>query len=151
GKMPVPRPDAVRVPEIDHVAVAPVLAAHARHDAVGSRAHGGAVGRREVDALVGPPAVQDGMKAGTEAARDPAELERRAEERPAQRPAALVVESVHAPAYALVRIFEVKGVLGRAGYVHPGRQDSPEAPLALGGVQPLEQHREAVARADVAR
>src|SRR5207249_6325140 len=55
GEMPVARADPVRMPELDHIAVAAFRAAHADHHAVGGGPHRRPVRRREVHALVGAP------------------------------------------------------------------------------------------------
>src|SRR2546421_2558053 len=94
-----------------------------------------------------PPGVQQRMIPGAEPARDAPELERRPQERAPQRASALVVEA----GATRRRILEVERVLRRAGHVDAGGQDAAEASLPFGRLQAIEQHREAVARADVAR
>ena len=135
------------MPELDHIAVAAFRAAHADHHAVGGGPHRRPVRRREVHALVGAPHVQQRMEADAEPARHAAELQRRAQEGPPQRAAALVVEA----RYARRAVLEVERVARGAGDVDPRREDAAEPPLAFRRLQPLAQHREPVPRPDVPR
>ncbi len=83
-----------------------------------------------------------------EPARDAAELQRCPQERAPQRSAALVIEARHS--IAPRGVLEVERVLGATRHVDPRGQDPAEAPLPLRRLEALEQHGEAVARADVA-
>src|SRR5207247_3302067 len=89
----VARADTVGMPQLDQVAVAVVFPAHARHETVGRGAHGGAVGRGEVDPLVTAPPVQHRVVAAAEAAGHAAELQRRSQEGALQRAPLLVEEA----------------------------------------------------------
>src|SRR5439155_7443371 len=91
--------------------------------------------------LVRPPALENGMEAVAEAARDVAEAQRRPQKRSAQRSAAIVEETV------LVGKREAR----RSCDIDARREDPAEAPLAFGRLQPLEQYLDAVARTQVAR
>src|SRR2546427_11664828 len=91
GEVPIPGPDAVRVPDFDQIAI-PAIATSYHDDAVGGGAHGRPIPRRVIGPLVGSPAPENRMEAPAEPARDVAEEQGRAQERAAQRAATIVGE-----------------------------------------------------------
>src|SRR5436189_209429 len=89
--------------------------------------------QRDPEPVVLARAVEDRVLARAEPARDAPELERRAQERPLQRAALLVV--VAGPLRRGVRDEQVCIAWG-ASHVDRRREDAAEAPLALGGLEP---------------
>jgi len=75
-----------------------------------------------------------------------AEAERRAQERAAQRTAAVVVEAA-----STVRAIEREGEAGRAGHVDPSGENAAEPLLAVGRLEPLDQDFDAIAGPQIAR
>src|SRR2546426_2810141 len=71
----VPGADAVRVSHLDQIPVAAVLAPDPGDDSVRRGPHRRPVCRREIDAFVGSPHVEDRMIPRAEPARDPTELQ----------------------------------------------------------------------------
>src|SRR5258706_12419931 len=129
-QMPVARANAVGVAEFDQIAV-PAIAAGFGDDPVRRGAHGSPVRRRVVGSLVCSPTPENGMESPAESARDMAEAERRAQERAAQRPAAVVREAA-----STVPAIEREGEAGTAGHVAPTGGEAAEPLLAVAPLEP---------------
>src|SRR6266566_4171919 len=95
---------------------------------------------------MGPPALENRMKAPAEAARDVAEAQRRAQKRAAQRTPLVVVKPLPA-----VWIVEREGEAGGARNVNARSQDATETSLPLRRLEPLDQDVDAIAGAQIAR
>ncbi len=144
-QMPVARANAVGVADFDQIAI-PAIASRFGDDPVRRGAHGSPVRRRVVGSLVCSPTPENGMEAPAESARDMAEAERRAQERAAQRTAAVVVEAA-----STARAIEREGEAGRAGHVDPSGENAAEPLLAVGRLEPLDQDFDAISRPQIAR